>query len=307
MRVSAASSVALGMSMLCAATASAQVQAGTLVRPETTTVGGHFVATLRLRVPAGAQVTFPARPDTAARVDSAGATARADSSANGFTYATVRYVLAAWDTGAQRLGLDSVHVTTAAGTRLVPLGSLSVYVRSVLPRDTSLRVPKPYRPPVELVAFDWTPWIIAAAIAALLAALLYALKRWRERQARGLRPYEIAEREFARVEGLRLIENGEPERHAVEMTRVMRAYLAAVIPFAMRSATTSELRLALRRAPEAPLERIVAILDETDAIKFAGRRATAERGRAIGVEARGVVAHVNAALEARATAMAKAA
>ena len=96
------------------------IQAGTAVRPETTTVGQHFIATIRVRVPVGYQIRFPARPDSAAQVDSAGPMVRTDSTAGGYTESTANYVLAAWDTGGQRLGRDSVTVVTLANApRLV--------------------------------------------------------------------------------------------------------------------------------------------------------------------------------------------
>lgn len=284
-----------------------QVQAGTAVRPETTTVGQHFVATIRVRVPARTQVTFPGRPDSAAQVDSAGPVARTDSTANGFTESTANYVLAAWDTGPQPLGLDSVAITTPAGERFAALKGFQVYVRSVLPRDTALRKPKPFRPVVPIAAFNWLPWLIAALVALICAILAFIWRKWRRRLARGLTPYELAEREFSRVESEHLIESGEPERYAVEMTGVMRVYLASVVPLAMRSATTHELATSLRRATTIPVQRLIDVLDATDLIKFARERSTADRAREIGAEARTIVSETNAALTAETVATAKAA
>ncbi len=295
------------IALACAAApARAQVQAGTLVRPETTTVGQHFVATVQVRVPTGTSVTFPGRPDSAAHVDSAGTYARRDSSAGGYTYATATYVLAAWDTGAQGLGLSGVTIVTPTGSRLVPLNGLQVYVRSVLPRDTTLRKPKPFRPLVPIAAFDWLPWVVAAIAAALLALVFVAWRKWRGRRLRGLTPYEAAQREFARIDETRLIDEGEPERYAVEMVRVMRMYLAAVIPAAMRSATTHELAVGLRNESLVPAHRLISALDETDRIKFAAQRSTADRAREIGVEARAIVETVHVALAARAAEAARA-
>ena len=279
----------------------AQVQAGTLVRPETTTVGQHFVATVQVRVPSGTSVTFPRKPDSAAHVDSAGAFARRDSTAGGFTYSTATYVLAAWDTGTQGVGLSAVTIVEPAGTKSVPLTGFQVYVRSVLPRDTALRKPKPFRPVVSIAAFDWMPWILAAIAAALLAAVLVAWRKWCERRSRGRTPYEVARSEFARIEASRLIDAGESDRHAVDMVRVMRVYLAAVVPAALRSATTHELAVALTHESLVPAHRVITILDETDRIKFAAQRSTSDRARDIGVEARSIVDSVHSALDARAS------
>jgi hypothetical protein len=284
--------------------AQGQVQLGTVVRPETTTVGQHFVATIRVRVPAGTQVRFPARPDSSAQVDSAGAVARTDSTVGGFTQSTVSYVLAAWDTGAQRVGLDSVVVVTAGTERTAAINGFQVYVRSVLPRDTALRKPKPFRPVVAVAAFNWTPWLIAAALAILAALLLAVWRRWRRRRALGLTPLEIAERDFARIESQRLIESGESERYAIEMAAVMRGYLARVVPAAAQSATTHELALSLRHTTVVPLPQVLDVLDATDLIKFARERSSAERAREIVTASRGVVAQTAAAVAAAATAAA---
>ena len=275
-----------------------QVQVGTAVRPETTTVGQHFVASIRVRVPAGTQVTFPPRPDSSAQVDSAGAFARTDSTAGGFTESTANYVLAAWDTGSQRLGLDSVTVVTAGAQRIATLKGFQVYVRSVLPLDTALRKPKPFRPVIMVASFDWLPWLIALALALLAAIIIFVWSRWRRRAARGLTPFELAERDFARIESQRLIESGESERYAVEMVDVLRLYLASVVPVAAQSATTHELAVSLRQTTVAPVQRLIALLDATDLIKFARERSTAERAREIGAEARRIVAETNAAVNA---------
>lgn len=289
-----------------ATTPSSQVQIGTAVRPETTTVGQHFVATIRVRVPNGTQVVFPSGPDSAAHVDSAGPSTRTQSTAGGFTESTVNYVLAAWDTGGQSLGLDSVVVISPSGQRTAALKGFNVHVRSVLPADTSLRKPKPYRPVVAIQPFNWIPWAIAAAAIALAGLLIVFWRRWRRRVARGLSPLQLAERDFARIESQRLIESGESERYAVEMVRVLRTYLAATIPAASQAATTHELADSLQRLPIVPGQRLLGVLDVTDLIKFARERSTAERAREIGAEARKIVADTNAALVAAAAAAAKA-
>jgi hypothetical protein len=90
------------------------------------------------------------------------------------------------------------------------------------------------------------------------------------------------------------------------MVGVLRAYLASVLPEAVRSATTRELEAALARISAVPLQRLVGLLDATDLIKFARDRATAERALAAGAEARRIVAGTNAALAAAAAAGAKA-
>lgn len=284
-----------------------QVQLGTSVRPETTTVGQHFVATIRVRVPAGAEVRFPARPDSTAHVDSAGATVRTDTTVGGFTESTMNYVLAAWDTGAQRLGLDSVVIVADGAERLAALNGFNIHVRSVLPLDTALRKPKPFRPVIAGTAFNWLPWLIAAVVAALLAIIYFGWRRWRRNATRGLTPLQRAQREFARIDSERLVESGETERYAVEMVRVVRTYLASVVPVVSASNTTHELVVALKQNTVIPVQRLIGILDETDLMKFARERSTVERAVEIGAESRRIVGETAASLETETIALASAA
>jgi hypothetical protein len=274
-----------------------QVQLGTVVRPDTTTVGQHFVATIRVRVPAGAEVRFPARPDSLAQVDSAGVSVRTDSTSDGFTESTMTYVLAAWDTGSQRIGMDSVVVLMDGRERIAPIGSLNVYVRSVLPRDSALRKPKPFRPIVATGGFNWLPWLLAVA-ALVLAAIIFAVwRRSGHRIGKPLSALQIAQREFARIDALRLVESGESERYAVAMVQVVRTYLSHVVPGVSRAATTRELASVLSDAPVVPSVKALTLLEETDLMKFARATCTAERAVAIGSESRDVVATTSAAID----------
>lgn len=267
------------------------VQLGTAIQPETVTVGQHFTATIRLRVPAGTPLRFPAHPDTAAAVDTAASPVRQNTSAAGYDEATVRYVLAAWDTGPQRLGLDDVVVALPAGDRTVSLAGLRVVVRSVLPADTSLRVPKPPRPPVGVTSFDWIPWLIGAAILALLALIAWLWWRWRRRATAPLGAFAWAERELARIEktGWR---TSDPARYATAVTDVLRGYLARAIPAARMSATTRELGAALGGAPEVPTERVLRVLERADLVKFAEGRIASDEAGALGDEVRAILTEV---------------
>jgi hypothetical protein len=79
------------------------------------------------------------------------------------------------------------------------------------------------------------------------------------------------------------------------MVETMRQYLVSTIPAVAASATTRELAAALRRGAGVPAQRLVAILDETDLVKFARARVNAERAIAIGTEARQIVSETAAA------------
>lgn len=268
--------------------AAVDVQLGTAIQPETVTVGQHFTTTLRVRVPSGAQLRFPARPDTTARVDTAAAVTRADAHAAAYDESTVRYVLAAWDTGAQAIGLDDVVVATSAGERMVPLAGLRVYVRSVLPADTSKRVPKPPRDPIPVSVFNWVPWLIALAVIALVALLAWIIWRWRRRARAPLTPYEWAQRELQRIAQTGW-ESSDPVRYGVAVTDVLRSYLARSFPPARLSETTRELESSLAGISAVPRERAIALLDAIDLVKFAQRRMTPDDARAAGTTVREII------------------
>lgn len=276
-----------------------QVQMGTAVRPETVTVGQHFSATIRVRVPNGAQLGFPPGTDSSARVDTAGSTTRRSVTGPQFTETTVNYVLAAWDTGAQNLGLGDISVTLPTGQRLTSLRALSVYVRSVLPVDTAQRKPRPPRPTVVQRVVNWLPWAIAAAVALLLALAYWLWSRRRRTGDASLTPFEWADREFQRIEGSGWLGEGMTERYAIAMAGVVRRYLSLVSDRFAASLTTRELATAFAGSPF-PTDRLIALLEEVDPLKFAARRLSREAAVRAGAEARALVAESDRALSAAA-------
>lgn len=276
-----------------------RVQIGTDVAPDTVVVGQPFRVTVRVRAPRGATIRFPAPPDTTGAVQGRGASvvrAAADPAA---VEQTATYLVAAWDVDSQVVTLGEVVVTAAGVERRVAVGSMQVFVRRILPEDTSLHVPKPARALVVTpLPYPWWWWLVAAAAA---AALVGAWLWWRRRRRRGAipeDPYERAEREFARVEQLALVDAGERGRHVALMVDVLRDYLAARIPVAMRSHTSGELLRATYGIAAMPADRLSRVLRETDLVKFARFPVTGDRALALGAEARGIAAAVEQARKA---------
>ncbi|MDQ4080236.1 MAG: hypothetical protein M3125_05705 [Gemmatimonadota bacterium] len=273
--------------------ATQRLQSGITVQPDTVTVGSHFVVSVRVRAPEGSTIEWPTAPDTSETIEIVSSRA-VDSTADSLaTEETARWRLAAWDTGAVTMVFEDAIVTTPDGARRVPLGA-SVYVRSVLPADTSLHVPKPTR---DILAADppWWRWVVLGLLVLALLALLVWWWLRRRRRRPGPPPVDAmqyAEREFARVERLGLLEAGERGRFVALMVEVVRDYLALRVPGAASSLTSTELVRYLRTRRTMPVQRLATLLSEADLIKFARRPVTVERARELGQEARAIVREV---------------
>ncbi|HEX5972634.1 MAG TPA: DUF4381 family protein [Gemmatimonadaceae bacterium] len=284
--------------LLAPATAAAQaptripVQAGATVDRDSVTVGDVVTLLVRVRAPRGATVNFPSAVDSLGPVQSLEPpTVRDGSDTLDYTDRVASYRLAAWDVGTLPIRLGEVLVQTDDDERRVQLTLPSLIVRSVLPADTTLRVPKAARPllPVRAPIPWW--WWLAAALA--LVALGLGIWWWRRRRAGALPPpgdpYGDAEHEFDRIEKLRLVDAGEAGRHAALMTDVLRRYVAARIDDASLALTSGELLAAVRGAPGVPHERLQRLFAAVDRIKFAAAPVSPPEARALGNEAREIV------------------
>ena len=283
------------------------IQLGIAVRPDTVTVGTRFIVAARVRAPEGATIAWPTAPDTSESLEIV-SSRMVDSTADSLrTEETARWRLAAWDTGTITIVFEDAVVTALDLERRVPLRA-HVYVRSVLPPDTALQVPKP---PRDIIAAEppWWRWVALALLVAAVVSLLlwwYLRRRRRKPPAVPVDAMQYAEREFTRVERMGLLEAGERGRFVALMVEVMRDYLALRVPGAAPSLTSTELVRFLRSRSDLPVQRLAAVLTEADLIKFARRPVTAERAKEIGHEARAIVRQVED-VSARDRAMAAAA
>jgi hypothetical protein len=168
-----------------------------------------------------------------------------------------------------------------------------VFEKSVLPADTSLRVPKPARPLIVLPVINWLLWlgVLAAAIAAVL--LWWLWRRWRNRPKPPIDPYARAQQEFARIEARHLLEDGQYAEYFAAMVDVTREYLAARVPGVRRSDTTNELLRAMNPGAGAEAE-LPRLLEQADLVKFARGDSTLEEAREAGRILRAVIDQVEA-------------
>lgn len=286
-------------------------QAGATLDRDSVTVGDVVRLTLRVRAPLGATINFPAAADSLGPVQAL----EPPVVRNGSDSATAAdriaiYRLAAWDVGSIPIRLGDVVVQGDQGERSLAVPLPSLFVRSVLPADSALRVPKPARPLLDVRAPTPWWWYALAALAALLIGLgIWWWRRGRTGAGPAGDPFADAEQEFASIEKLRLVEAGEPGRYAALTTDVLRRYLAARIPSATLAQTSGELVTALHGARTVKAERVEKLFARVDPVKFARAPISAGDARAIGEESRAIVRaeHEQAeALEAAAAQQARA-
>ncbi len=281
----------------------ARVQMGVGVTPDTVTVGEHFLVTVRVRAPLGARVEFPAAPDTGGSIEAVDPRRVDVVDDSAYHEERALYRLAAWDTGSVATTLGDVVVTAEGEVQRAPVGAVRVFVRSVLPADTALRVPKPAR---DIAAWrrPWWHWLVAGlAAAALIGVLLWwwlRRRRRRRRAAPDIDPFVWANEAFARIDALRLLDAGEAGRYVTLHADVLREYLARRIGVARRSLTTSEVSAVLAGREEIPQIRLATLLGESDLVKFAQQPVSVGRAREVGSEARTMVRAIQAGIEAAA-------
>jgi hypothetical protein len=250
---------------------------------------------VRVQAGPGATITFPDGPDSTGVVQALDPVKIRDTHTPDATDRTATYRVAAWDVGRLPVVLPDVEVREDGAVHEIPLSGITVLVRSVLPVDSAQRVPKPARG----LLVGWpVPWWVLGVLAVLLFLLWLA---WRRRRrdpgpaVPAVPPFERAQRDFARIAALGLIEAGERGRYLTLMVEVLRDYLAGRFALAALSLTSDELLAELREATTIPPDRLAGLLHESDLVKFARRGLTAERALALGEEARAIVAHEHVA------------
>jgi hypothetical protein len=265
---------------------------GYRVSPDTVLIAQPFDLFIKVLAPKGVRFEFPLGPDTTTQNGIRPIELRGEKIVTmlGDT-AVALYHLVAWEVGTRPLRFPDVRVTFEGQERRLSLGGASIFVKSVLPADSSLRIPKPARPLIVLPVINWLLWLglLAAAIAAVL--LWWAWRRYRNRPRPPVDPYVRAQQEFARIEARRLLEDGQSEEYFAAMVDVAREYLVARIPGVRRSDTSFELLRAMkpRDGIEAELPRL---LERADLVKFARAEIGREEAREAGLALRAVVDHV---------------
>jgi hypothetical protein len=272
------------------------VQMGYRVSPDTVIIGQPFNLFVKIAAPMGVRFEFPAGPDTSMQNGVRPIELRGEKlvSMLGDT-AVALYHLVAWDVGVQPLRIADVRAALGAAERRLPLSGASVFVKSVLPADTSLRVPKPPRPLIILPVFNWWPWLALAAAIIAGVLLWWAWRRYRNRPKAPVDPYVRAQSEFERIERMGLLEADRGPEYLALFVDVAREYLAARVPGVRRSDTTSELLRAMQPHDGAETG-LPGLLERADLVKFAQENLTRDEAREAGLAMRAIVDHVEARL-----------
>lgn len=270
------------------------VQMGYRVTPDTVLIGQPFNLFIKVNAPKGVRFEFPAGPDTTTQNGTRPIELRGEKlvSMLGDT-AVALYRLVAWDIGTQSLRFPDVRVTFEGQERRPRLAGASVFVKSVLPADTTLHVPKPARPLIVLPVFNWLLWLALLAAAIVAALLWWAWRRYRNRPKAPVDPYARAQEEFAQIDRRRLLENGRYADYYAASVDVIRRYIAGRVPGVRTSDTSSELLRTMqpRDGVEAELPRL---LDRGDLVKFARADVSLGEAREAGLALRAIVDHVEA-------------
>jgi hypothetical protein len=276
----------------CQAPTRIPVQAGATLDRDSVTVGDVVRLTVRVRAPRNATINFPAAVDSLGPVQSLEPpVVRNGADTVDAADRIAVYRLAPWDVGSLQIRLGDVLVQTDDDERSVALPLPKLFVRSVLPADTAKRIPKPARPLLEpREPIPWWWWVAAAVAAIGIGIAIWWWRRHRHaEQGPTGDPYADAEAAFDRIERLRLVDAGEPGRHAALMTDVARRYLADRFTHASLANTSGELLPALRGTPTVPHDRLQRLFASVDPIKFAAAPVTPSDARSLGAEARAIV------------------
>jgi hypothetical protein len=181
--------------------------------------------------------------------------------------ATVRYVVALFEPGEQRIAMPAVELLYPDGNSETVLGDTAVVmVSSVLPAGDSLPVPRPSLAPVPRPVRSRAPFLLLLGLVALGSGA-WAMAR------RRVRPRPGAPGDGAPPVGPPLqawVEAGELRAAAASVTERLRRALEGLEPGAGAGLPTDALLAVLRlRRPSWPLSEIEELLHALERARFA--------------------------------------
>lgn len=270
----------------------------------TLTVGDQVRLVLFAQAPGDTTPQFPDLPAQWGALEVLGQSDRKpQTDKDGLVVSGREYVVTLFALGDYATPALEVSLRDAGGQTLtVSPEPLTLTVTSVL-TDTETADIRDLQPQADL-PFDWrvVGWvalgILGAAAVALLGVILARRLRRRPQPAAAAPeiidtrpPEEIAYAELQRIEGLRLVAAGELKQHYSLAADCLRRYLGGVYGLPALDRTTDELaRLLRRRRVEGGITRqALDILEESDFVKFARSRPSAEQAGSLLGRVRGFV------------------
>lgn len=276
------------------ARAQGQVSATLTAEPAEATVGDPISLTLAVTHPAGYQVVPPQLSGDWGSYTIVGLSP-AETSGNGDGTETTTIAIDArlFAPGAFATPPLDVTLTDGQGNlTTVTAAATSVTINSVLGEgDTELRDIKAQ------AEMPYTNWALIATGALLVAAVVGGVIIWRRRAPKAqpvvdLRsPSEVALDDLARVEALRLPEQGRFKEHYSLVSDTVRGYIGLRYGFPVLERTTAEIRASLREAgvPSEVQRPFVNLLQESDLVKFTTMTPTVPAAQAILEQGRAII------------------
>ncbi len=202
-----------------------------------------------------------------------------------------------------------IQFTMDGGTTLTAsTPPLVIPVRSIVPADA-----QDIKDLAPLVEFSRPWWFWALVVLAVLALALlawYLWRRWRDRRTapapsaptHHLSPYEQAIERLRRLEETGALHPDQVKPYYVELSDVVRTYLARQFDVPAHEQTSRELLLEIShmaredRFPSAAVSHVAHVLDIADLVKFADMHPGADTTRAVLDETRTTIEEIEAAL-----------
>ncbi len=240
-------------------------------------VGDVVGVALQIDLPAATTLTLPDTLELGADLENAARKqVRVDSLANGSLRYLITYPITAWRPGTLTLPAVTATFSTSGVQQSIQVQLPELNVLSVLPTDTTSIEAKPPRDVWGRSRLWWPLIVIGLVILAALAALYWWWRRRKRRAAAepdtaavpDILPREWVARELERVERSGLLERGDLRRYYIELSQVLRQYVAMLDVGWSTDLTTGELERALARSG-ADGRALISLLHRADLVKFA--------------------------------------
>ncbi len=194
----------------------------------------------------------------------------------GRKYDDYTYVLTAFTTGVLEIpSFEFFWYDSLGNQNVVSAPTKSIYIKSVLPADTSGLDIKDIIGPKALPKRRW-PYILIGILITVIIIVVYLLHKRKMKTIEMPKvpiepPYDIAIRELTILKEKDLPGKGKIKLYYIELSDIIRRYIDGRFNIDAVEATTYELKKVLRH-PELPKEKIsdaLSFLTRADMVKFA--------------------------------------